>query len=66
MINKERDVREYRPGIDVDDYFDLRAWAKRFGVTANDVRRAVSRVGVQPRDVESYLHDGASAPARSH
>jgi hypothetical protein len=37
------------------DYFELRSWAKRYGVTAGDVRRAVARVGDQPEDVEAFL-----------
>ena len=55
MISNEYDVREYRPRIDVSDYFELRRWAKRFGVTAGEVRQAVSRVGDHPANVESYL-----------
>jgi hypothetical protein len=64
MISNDKQGPECRPRIDVDDYFDLRSWAKRFGVTANDVRRAVARVGDHPRDVEQYLRfDSASAAA---
>lgn len=55
MIANEIDRRAYRPRIDVNDYFELRSWAKRFGVTAGDVRRAVKRVGDVPKDVETYL-----------
>ncbi len=55
MTNKQVDPREHQPRIDVNDYFDLRSWAKRFGVTAGEVRRAVSRVGDRPQDVEAYL-----------
>ena len=55
MITHPIDVREHRPRIDVNDYFELRSWAKRFGVTAGDVRRAVARVGDHPADVESWL-----------
>ena len=55
MISNDMHGCEHRPRIDVDDYFDLRSWAKRFGVTANDVRRAVARVGDHPWDVEQYL-----------
>jgi hypothetical protein len=55
MSASEIDVREFRPHIDVNDYFDLRSWAKRFGVTAAEVRRAVARVGDHPADVEYYL-----------
>jgi len=55
MTDNETDPREYRPCIDVNDYFDLRSWAKRFGVTPGEVRRAVGRVGNHPRDVGLYL-----------
>ena len=55
MISDEIDLRAHRPRIDVNDYFDLRSWAKRFGVTAGEVRRAVTRVGDRPKDVETYL-----------
>ena len=55
MISNDSHVGEYRPKIDVTDYFDLRSWAKRFDVTPGDVRRAVSRVGDHPQDVERYL-----------
>jgi Protein of unknown function (DUF3606) len=64
MIANEIDRRAYRPRIDVNDYFELRSWAKRFGVTAGDVRRAVARVGDVPKDVETYL-DFARANAAS-
>lgn len=55
MTTSDYDVREFRPHIDVNDYFDLRSWAKRFGVTAGEVRQAVARVGDHPADVEYYL-----------
>ncbi len=63
MINNEIDLRAYRPRIDVHDYFDLRSWAKRFGVTPGEVRRAVARVGDSPRDVETYLEFARSSAA---
>jgi len=55
MISNEPGVREYRPRIDISDYFELRGWAKRFGVTAAEVRQAVARVGDHPTNVEHYL-----------
>ena len=55
MNSSEFDVREFRPRIDVSDYFELRGWAKRFGVTAGEVRRAGARVGDHPTQVEHYL-----------
>ena len=55
MTTHQDDSRVHRPRVDVQDYFELRSWAKRFGVTAGDVRRAVKQVGDVPKDVESYL-----------
>jgi hypothetical protein len=55
MIPNEIDLREYRPRIDIDDYFDLRGWARRFGVPASEIRQAIARVGDHPADVEYYL-----------
>ena len=54
-MSNQTDRCDDGPRIDVNDYFDLRSWAKRFGVTAGEVRRAVSRVGDRPQDVEAYL-----------
>ena len=49
--------------ISVEDYFDLRTWAKEFGVTAGDVRRAVRIVGDRAADVEEYLQRTGSEPS---
>jgi hypothetical protein len=63
MISNQFDVHEHRPRIDISDYFELRSWAKRFGVTAGEVRRAVARVGDHPADVEYYLRFVAASVA---
>ena len=55
MISNQSDLRDDGPRIDLADYFELRSWAKRFGVTAGEVRRAVAKVGNRARDVENYL-----------
>ena len=55
MISKQTDLRDDGPRIDLSDYFELRSWAKRFGVTAGEVRRAVAKVGNRAKDVEIYL-----------
>jgi hypothetical protein len=70
-VHGEADTREqtmaesqYQGGarIAVEDYFDLRAWAKEFGVTPGDVRRAVSIVGNAAADVEAYFRDSGVMP----
>ena len=55
MSMNQPDPRDQGPRIDVNDYFDLRSWAKRYGVTAGEVRRAIARVGNRPKDVEAHL-----------
>jgi hypothetical protein len=55
MTSTQTDLRDDGPRIDVADYFELRSWAKRYGVTAGEVRRAVAKVGNRARDVENWL-----------
>jgi hypothetical protein len=44
-----------RRRIDVNEPYELRAWALRFGVSKEELKAAVSAVGVQAGDVERYL-----------
>ena len=55
MSSNQTDLRDDEPRIDMSDYFELRSWAKRFGVPAGEVRRAVAKVGNRAKDVELYL-----------
>jgi len=55
MTSHQTEQRDDGPRIDLDDYFDLRSWAKRYGVTAAEVRRAVAQVGNRARDVQAWL-----------
>ncbi|GJE12386.1 DUF3606 domain-containing protein [Methylobacterium longum] len=41
--------------INVHEEWELRYWARRFGVTREQIVDAVRRVGVQTRDVARYL-----------
>ena len=42
--------------MDVDDDYELRAWADRFGVDKERVKGAVRVVGDRPAAVERYLN----------
>ena len=55
MLRNQPDPRDPGPRIDVNDYFELRSWAKRYGVTPGEIRRAVARVGDRAEDVEAHL-----------
>lgn len=63
MIANESGLRPCPQRIDAHDYFDLRSWAKRFGVPVSEVRRAIMRVGDVSSDVETYLRSTPGAVA---
>ena len=44
-----------RKRIDADQDYELRDWAKRFGVTKEQVKEAVQAVGNQADKVEQHL-----------
>jgi hypothetical protein len=44
-----------RDRVNVNEPWELRDWARHFGVTEDDVRRAVRVVGVMARDVARHL-----------
>lgn len=48
-----------RERIDVNEDYELRDWAKKFGVSADELREAVKAVGTRASDVESYLKGGS-------
>ena len=45
-----------RERINVDEDYDLRAWAEKFGVDKERVREAVRDVGPDSAAVERYLN----------
>lgn len=44
-----------RQRINIHEDYELRAWAKRFGVTEQEICDAVAKVGVMSDDVECEL-----------
>ena len=41
--------------INVNEDYELRDWSKKFGVTAEELRKAVKVVGPMSDDVKRYL-----------
>jgi hypothetical protein len=41
--------------INVNEPWELKYWTKQLGVTPNQLKRAVRKVGVTVRDVRRYL-----------
>lgn len=48
-----------RQRINTSEAYEVRDWAKKFGVTEDALRTAVVQVGNMANDVERYLKDGA-------
>ena len=46
-----------RTRIDVSEDYELQDWAKKFGVSKEQVKEAVKAAGDRAADVEKYLKD---------
>jgi hypothetical protein len=44
-----------RARINVDEDYEVRDWAKKFGVTPDELREAVATAGTWAEDVEAHL-----------
>lgn len=53
QVNLMRGIDEIR--INVNDTFELKYWAKKFGVTPNELKSTVKAVGDSPSAVHSRL-----------
>jgi uncharacterized protein DUF3606 len=50
-----------RQRINVSQDYEVRDWAKKFGVSPEELKTAVAKVGNQAADVESHLKKASSA-----
>lgn len=55
-----------RARIDVHQDYELRDWAKKFGVTKEQLKQAVNVVGSRAADVERHLKGGHGAASSEH
>lgn len=44
-----------RKRISLSEDYEVRDWSKKFGVSQDELRRAVARVGDRAEDVEAFL-----------
>ena len=54
-----------RRRIDVNQDYELRDWSKKFGVTPDELKRAVKTVGDRADSVEAHLNDVRKGPHRA-
>lgn len=53
--NKSNSGGQDRKLISLTEDYEVRDWSKKFGVTADELRKAVDAVGNEAAKVEAYL-----------
>ena len=53
--NKSNSGGQDRKLISLTEDYEVRDWSKKFGVTPDELRKAVEAVGNEAANVESYL-----------
>ncbi|HVJ75272.1 MAG TPA: DUF3606 domain-containing protein [Casimicrobiaceae bacterium] len=55
MDDKSTTGNPDRQRISTSEEYELRDWAKKFGVTPEELKAAVARVGTEAENVKRYL-----------
>jgi hypothetical protein len=53
--DKSKTGGQDRKRVNVDEAYELRDWAKKFGVSPEELKQAVARVGDRADEVERFL-----------
>ena len=53
-----------RDRISLSEDYEVRDWSKKFGVTADELKLAVKKVGPMAKDVDDYLKKGKPSSAK--
>ena len=61
---KERAPRDLNR-IDVGEVWEIRWWSVKFGVTEDQLRKAVEAVGPTPAEVERHLKEAAGTSLKN-
>lgn len=56
--NKNINSKQDRDRISLSEDYEINDWSKKFGVSAEELKRAVKEVGSMAKDVEAYLRKG--------
>ena len=56
--NKNINSKQDRDRISLSEDYEINDWSKKFGVSAEELKRAVKEVGSMAKDVEAYLKKG--------
>lgn len=55
MDNKQNTGSPDRDRINVNEEYELRDWSQKFGVSPDELKKAVKAVGTSAKEVENYL-----------
>jgi hypothetical protein len=55
MDNKSNNGSPDRKRINVNEDYELQSWSKKFGVSADELKKAVKAVGTSAEAVEQHL-----------
>jgi hypothetical protein len=55
MDDKSKITHQDAQRVNVNEDYELRDWAERFGVTKDQLKKAVEKVGPMAKDVEREL-----------
>ncbi|HEU5053047.1 MAG TPA: DUF3606 domain-containing protein [Hanamia sp.] len=55
--NKNNRGKSDRSRIDISEPYELEYWKKRLGITTDQLKRVIEKVGPMSKDVEAYLAD---------
>ena len=58
--NKKNTGKPDRDRISLSEDYEVQDWSKKFGVSAEELKKAVKQVGSMAKDVEAYLKKGKS------
>lgn len=53
--DKSKTSGQDRKRVNINEAYELRDWAKKFGVSPDELKQAVSRVGDRADEVERFL-----------
>jgi hypothetical protein len=53
--NKKKPGGQDRTRININEDYELRDWAKKFGITKDELKKAVAKVGTSAEAVKKHL-----------
>ena len=62
--NKKNTGKPDRDRISLSEDYEVQDWSKKFGVSAEELKKAVKQVGSMAKDVEAYLQKGKSGSGK--